>query len=68
MTTDEAIAWGGGTQHALAARLGIKQPSVANWGDYPPALRQFQIERLSGGALKAEPGCYGAASSVPEAA
>lgn len=68
MTTDEAIAWGGGTQLALAERLGIKQPSVAGWGEFPPALRQIQIERLSGGELKAEPGCYGAASSVPEAA
>lgn len=54
MTTDEAIEWAGGTQAALAAALGIKQPSVAKWGEYPPEGRQYQIELLSGGRLKAE--------------
>lgn len=57
MTTDEAITWGGGTQKALADRLGIAQPSVAGWGERPPALRQLQIELLSEGALKADPDC-----------
>lgn len=55
MTTQDAIDWAGGTQVLLAERLGIKQPSVAGWGEYPPPLRQIQIELLSGGALKAEP-------------
>ena len=46
-----------GSQKALADALGIQQPSVAAWGDYPPAMRQLQIEVKSGGALKAEPSC-----------
>ena len=44
-----------GSQHALAKALKIKQPSVADWGDYPPDRRQLQIERITGKALKAEP-------------
>lgn len=54
MTTDEAIRWGGGTQKALARKLGIAQPSVCNWGDRPPRFRQLQIERLSAGYLRAD--------------
>lgn len=46
-----------GSQHALAKALKIKQPSVADWGDYPPDRRQLQIERITGKALKAEPEC-----------
>lgn len=45
------------TQYAVAAALRIKQPSVANWGDYPPPLRQLQLEAVTGGALRAEPSC-----------
>ena len=43
-----------GTQVKLAALLGTTQSTVSGWGDYPPPLRQLQIEQLSGGALKAE--------------
>lgn len=43
------------TQTAVADALGIKQPSVASWGEYPPGVRQLQLEFLTGGALKAEP-------------
>ncbi len=60
MTTNEAIKWAGGTQAALASVLGIKQPSVAKWGDFPPLVRQYQIEVLSGGQLK-----VGKATGVP---
>lgn len=35
--------------------LGIKQPSVAAWGEYPPGVRQLQLESMTGGVLKAEP-------------
>jgi transcriptional repressor of cell division inhibition gene dicB len=45
------------TQKAIAEALGIAQPSVAEWGEYPPDSRQLQIELLTGGTLKAEPGC-----------
>jgi len=56
MTKDEAIKWAG-TQVKLGAALGVSQGTVAGWGDYPPPLRQFQIEALSGGLLRAEPDC-----------
>lgn len=65
MKTSEAILWAGGTQVALAARLGINQPSVAGWGDYPPPLRQIQIEQLSGGVLRAEPDVFNQAKRTP---
>jgi hypothetical protein len=52
----EAVAYFG-SQAALAAALKIKAPSVAEWGEYPPPLRQMQIQELSGGALKAESDC-----------
>ena len=60
MTTDDAIKWAGGTQVLLAERLDLKQPSIACWGEYPPPLRQLQIERVSGGELKAEPDVFDA--------
>lgn len=43
------------TQTAVAAALGIAQPSVASWGTYPPPARQLQLERITQGALRAEP-------------
>lgn len=55
MTTDQAIKHYG-TQQKLATALGIKQGSVSGWGEYPPALRQLQLQRLTKGRLKAEPG------------
>lgn len=45
------------TQTAVAKRLGIKQASVSEWGEFPPDRRQVQIERITRGALKAEAGC-----------
>lgn len=46
-----------GTQQAVADALGIKQSSVAEWGEYPPELRQLQIEYDTAGKLKAESYC-----------
>lgn len=46
-----------GSQAAVAEALGIKQPSVAMWGESPPPLRQLQLESLTGGKLKAGPEC-----------
>lgn len=54
MLTKDAIAYFG-SQAALARALGIKQPSVAEWGTHVPPLRQFQIERISKGELTASP-------------
>ena len=53
MTTQQAIRHFG-SQAKLAKALGIKPPSVSVWGERPPMLRQFQIERLTGGKLKAD--------------
>ena len=43
-----------GTQTELARLLGTRQSTVASWGEFPPPLRQLQIQALSGGLLKAE--------------
>lgn len=56
MRTEQVIAYFK-SQEATAKALGIKQPSVSDWGDYPPDLRQLQLERITKGKLKAEPGC-----------
>lgn len=42
------------SQSGVAKALGIRQPSVANWGEFPPANRQLQIQVATGGLLKAE--------------
>lgn len=43
-----------GSQKAVADALGIKPPSVSDWGDSVPPLRQLQIEALTGGKLRAD--------------
>jgi len=53
-----------GTQVKLAAALGIGQSTVAGWGESPPGLRQFQIEKATGGALKANKSLLGDVSSI----
>jgi transcriptional repressor of cell division inhibition gene dicB len=54
-----------GSQQALADALGIKQPSIAGWGEYPPDKRQLQLERLTKGKLKAEPECQARVLGLP---
>lgn len=54
MRTQEVIEFFG-SQSEAARRLGIKQPSIANWDEYPPHDRQLQIQAVTGGALRAEP-------------
>ena len=56
MKTSDVISYFD-SQHGVARALGISQPSVANWGEYPPDGKQLLIERLTQGALRAEPGC-----------
>lgn len=53
MTTQEAVKFYK-TQVGLAAALGCAQSTIAGWGEYPPAIRQLQIERVSKGRLRAE--------------
>lgn len=54
MFTKDVIAHFG-SQAAVARALGIAQPSVWEWGDHPPPLRQLQLERITNGALRADP-------------
>lgn len=54
MRTEEVIKFFG-SQSEAARRLGIKQPSVAAWDEFPPADRQLQIQAVTGGVLRAEP-------------
>jgi hypothetical protein len=53
MTKDEAIAYFG-TQVKLAAALGIYQSVVSEWNKVPLA-HQFYLEKITNGALKADP-------------
>lgn len=55
MLTKDAIAYFG-SQAALSRALGIKQPSIASWGEHVPPLRQLQLEHMTSGKLTAAPG------------
>ena len=66
MLTSDALAHFGGSKAALAKALGISVPSVYEWREYPPPLRQVQLEQVTGGTLKAEPDVFDAkAKGVP---
>lgn len=54
MTYDQALRHFGGTQEKLAAALGITQSTVSSWGRIVPDRYQYQIEVLTGGALRAD--------------
>lgn len=51
-TEDAKKHFGNGTR--LAEALGVWHTTVYQWGEYPPEGRQYQIEVITGGALKAE--------------
>lgn len=54
MTTTQAIDYFGGVT-SLARAIGIRRVAVYQWGEYPPVGRQYQLEVLTNGALRAEP-------------
>lgn len=54
MTRSEAIKYFNGIQ-ALARALGISYEAVRQWGEEVPELRQYQLECITHGALKAAP-------------
>lgn len=54
MLTDTAIKHFG-TQVDLARALGIKSPSISNWGKRVPWRRQLQLEAITFGALRHNP-------------
>tara|TARA_R110000737_G_scaffold67947_1_gene96043 strand:- start:754 stop:915 length:162 start_codon:yes stop_codon:yes gene_type:complete len=53
MKTNEAIVYFGGIK-SLAKALDIWPHPIYRWKENPPILRQYQIERLTDGELKAE--------------
>ena len=46
------------TPSALAAALRIKRQAIPQWGERVPKLRAYELERLTGGALKMRPEMY----------
>lgn len=55
MKRSEAIAYFGGNASELARALGMDQSSIHSWkNDRIPLGRQFQLELLTKGALKAD--------------
>lgn len=56
MTKTEVLNHFGGAV-ATARALGISQPSVSNWSEDLPELRQLEIENLTAGVLRASPEC-----------
>lgn len=67
MTKTDAINFYAGNVSALARALGLDQSTVYSWGDFPPDKRQLQLERLTGGALTAEPGCLDRVTGLADA-
>ena len=57
MKTSEAIAHYADNKSELARIVGVDQSTVYSWGEYPPDKHQLKLERLTKGALKAEPEC-----------
>lgn len=53
MNTAQAVAHFG-SKKKLAEALGISPSAVTLWADTIPTLRQFQIQMLTSGDLKAE--------------
>ncbi|NYT74225.1 Cro/Cl family transcriptional regulator [Halomonas sp. QX-2] len=55
MKTEDAIKHFGGKKIELAKALKISPSAVTMWGEEIPLLRQYQLERITDGALKADP-------------
>lgn len=53
MKTKDAIKHYGGIK-PLADALGIWPHNISRWGERPPMRRQYELEVLTKGALKAE--------------
>lgn len=53
MTTQQAIDYFG-SRKALAQALDIWPHSISRWGQRPPELQQYRIEKLTDGKLRAD--------------
>ena len=49
----EAVIEHFGTKAAVARALGVSMAAVSQWGEMVPVGRAYQIEVITGGALKA---------------
>jgi|SanBayMetagenome_1026888.scaffolds.fasta_scaffold39325_2 hypothetical protein len=56
MLKEDVLRYFGGVA-ATARALNLAQPSITQWPEPLPVLRQLQVEALTGGALKAGPEC-----------
>lgn len=66
---EKAVKWAGGQQIGLAEKLGVSPAAVAKWRRIGiPPERAIQIERLSGGDLRAVDLTVDASAGTPEAA
>ncbi len=50
MKTQEVIKYYGSSK-AMAQALGVSPAAVSQWGEYPPELRQHQIQNITHGKL-----------------
>lgn len=53
MTTKEAIEHFGSVRQ-LAHAIDLATAAIYQWSEYPPELRQYQLEVLTRGKLKAQ--------------
>lgn len=53
MTNDDVLDYFE-TQAAIAKALNITQSAVSQWDDRPPMLRQYQLQILTQGKLRAD--------------
>jgi hypothetical protein len=58
MTKQQAIDYFGGRRE-LAAALKIWPHNISRWGDRPPIKRQYQLEVMTNGRLKADRSEFG---------
>jgi len=54
MTKEDVLNYFGGTVKTANA-IEVRHTTVSMWGEFPPHLRQCEIELLTAGALKREP-------------
>jgi DNA-binding transcriptional regulator YdaS (Cro superfamily) len=66
MTPKDVVEHFGGTQVKAAAALGISQASVSEWFQigYVPLGRQYELQVLTGGRLRADPDAVKAAKAA----
>ena len=70
MTPREVVDFYGGTQVKTAAALGLTQAAISEWFrlGYVPLGRQYEIQILTGGRLRADPDAIAAAKAARAAA